>query len=95
MLIEFRSNTRTIRSEIKEVPIEAYYSIRKVERYYTLLKRVYEIMKKELRNEEVDKQVILQMTIKVVNNIARLNSLVLTLLVFRVYLRVSYDSVLS
>jgi hypothetical protein len=30
--------------EIKEVPIKAYNSIGKVERYYTLLRQVYKII---------------------------------------------------
>jgi len=90
--IEFRSNARTIGSEIKEVPVEAHHSIGKVERYHTPLKRAYEIMKKELRNEEVDKQAILQMAVKAVNDTAGPNGLVPTLLVFGAYPRVSYDS---
>jgi len=36
--------------KIKEVPIKAYNSIGKVERYYTPLRRVYKIISLELEN---------------------------------------------
>ena len=35
--------------EVKEVPVEVYNSIGKIERYYTLLCRVYEIISLELK----------------------------------------------
>ena len=35
--------------KVKEVPIKAYNSIRKVERYYILLRRVYKIISLELK----------------------------------------------
>jgi len=36
--------------KVKEVPIKAYNSVRKVERYYTLLRRVYKIISLELKD---------------------------------------------
>jgi len=36
--------------EVKEVPIKVYNSIRKVERYYMLLRRVYKIISLELKD---------------------------------------------
>jgi len=36
--------------KVKEVPIKAYNSVGKVERYYTLLCRVYKIISLELEN---------------------------------------------
>jgi hypothetical protein len=36
--------------KVKEVPIKAYNSIRKVEQYYILLYRVYKIIFLELKN---------------------------------------------
>jgi len=36
--------------KVKKVPIKAYNSIRKVERYYTLLRRVYKIISLELKD---------------------------------------------
>jgi len=36
--------------KVKEVPVKAYNSIKKVERYYALLRRVYKIISLELKN---------------------------------------------
>jgi len=36
--------------KVKKVPIKAYNSIRKVEQYYTLLRRVYKIISLELED---------------------------------------------
>ena len=36
--------------EVKEVPVKAYNSIRKVEQYYTPLCHVYEIISLELKD---------------------------------------------
>ena len=36
--------------KVKEVPIKVYNSIRKVERYYTLLHHIYKIISLELEN---------------------------------------------
>jgi len=71
---------------IKEVLIEAHNSIRLVERYYTPLCRLYEIICKKLKDENIDKEMKLQMAIKAVNDTASPNSLVPTLLVFGTYL---------
>jgi len=35
--------------KVKEVPIKAYNSIRKIEQYYMLLRRVYKIISLELK----------------------------------------------
>ena len=43
--------------KVKEVPIKAYNSIRKVEQYYTLLRRVYNIISLEL--EDASKELTL------------------------------------
>ena len=78
--------------EVKEMPVEAHNSISKVERYHTLLQCLYKIFKSKLQSEKLNKEVILQIAVKVVNNTTSLDSLVLTLLVFRAYLRLSLDS---
>jgi len=43
--------------KVKEVPIKAYNSVKKVEQYYALLRRVYEIISLEL--EDASKKLIL------------------------------------
>jgi hypothetical protein len=73
---------------VREVLVKAYNSISKVERYYILLRRLYEILQGELQNKKLDKEVILQIVIKAINDIARPDRLMLMLLVFRLYPRI-------
>jgi hypothetical protein len=67
----------------KTVPVEAHWLIRKVEYYYIVLHRAYQIISKELPN--LDKEMALQIAIKAVNDIAGLNRLIPTLLVFSAF----------
>jgi len=69
--------------KVKEVPIKAYNSIRKVERYYILLYRVYKIISLKLKG--ASKELILQIAIKAINNSASLDGLIPILLVFSAY----------
>jgi hypothetical protein len=48
--IEFRQYTKSIVIQVQEMPVEAYNSIGKVERYYTFLRQVYEIIYNEFRD---------------------------------------------
>jgi hypothetical protein len=75
--------------KVKEVLVKAYNSIRLIERYHTLLCRVYKIIKKELKNKHINKKIILQMAVKAVNDSAGLDGIVLILLVFGLYLRIT------
>jgi hypothetical protein len=68
--------------EVKEVPVEAHNSVGLIERYYALLRRAYEILKAELKDEHIDREMILQMAVKAVNDSAGPDGIVLTLLVF-------------
>ena len=69
--------------KVKEVPIKAYNSVRKVEQYYVPLCYVYEIISLELKG--VSKELILQMAVKAINNSTSLDRLILILLVFSTY----------
>jgi hypothetical protein len=69
--------------KVKEVPIKAHNSIKKVERYYVPLRRIYKIISSELKG--VSKELTLQMAIKAVNDSTNLNRLVPILLVFNTY----------
>ena len=69
--------------------VEAYNSICKVERYYTPLRRVYKIIRTELKEEGIDDEVCLQMAVKAINDTAGPNSLVPTLLIFKAYPRIT------
>jgi len=70
--------------EVKEVPVEVYNSIRKVERYHTPLRRVYEIISLKLKG--ASEELILQIAVKAINDSAGLDGLIPTLLVFSTYL---------
>jgi hypothetical protein len=76
--------------EVKEVPVEAYNSVGKVERYYVLLRRAYEIISLELKG--ISEELTLQMAVKAVNDFAGPDGLVPTLLVFGAYPRMTDDS---
>jgi len=69
--------------KVKEVPIKAYNSVKKVERYYAPLRRIYKIISLEL--EDASEELTLQMAVKAVNNSAGLDGLVPILLVFGAY----------
>jgi len=69
--------------KVKEVPIKAYNSVGKVERYYALLRRAYKIISLEL--EDASKELTLQIAVKAVNDSAGLDRLIPTLLVFGTY----------
>jgi hypothetical protein len=75
--------------KVKEVFVKAYNIVGLVERYHALLRRAYEIIKKKLKNKHINKKIILQITVKAVNDSARPNKIVLTLLVFGLYLRIT------
>jgi hypothetical protein len=57
------------------------------------LKRAYYIIRQKISDTPAD--IILQAAIKAINNIAGLKGLIPTLLIFRVYLRISTDSIIS
>jgi hypothetical protein len=56
---KFKQLVKQLLIEIKKVLVEAYNSISKVERYYTLLRRVYKIIRTELKEEGIDDEVCL------------------------------------
>ena len=45
--------------KIKEVPVEAYNSVGLVKRYYAPLRRLYEIIQDKLKDEHIDKEIVL------------------------------------
>jgi len=69
--------------KVKEVPIKAHNSVKKVERYHALLRRVYKIISSEL--EDASKELTLQIAVKAINNSASPDRLIPTLLVFGAY----------
>jgi hypothetical protein len=81
---KFVNNAKTIIIEIKEVLVEAHYSIGKIEKYHDSVKRAYEIIIKKL-GIAISLFNALQMAIKSVNDTAGSDGLVPTLLVFGAY----------
>jgi hypothetical protein len=72
------------------VLVKAHNSIGKVERYYSLLRQAYKILSSELPS--ANKEVILQIAVKAVNDSAGLDGIMLTLLVFKAYFCIIRDS---
>jgi hypothetical protein len=81
--------------DVKEVPVEAYNSVGKIERYYNLLRQAYKIIYNELRDTETSTEMSLQMAIKAINNSAGPDGIIPILLVFGAYPRMTNNSVLS
>jgi hypothetical protein len=75
--------------EVKEVPVKAHNSVGQVERYYTPLRRAYEIIQEELEDKHIDKEIMLQMAVKAINNLAGPDGIVPILLVFDAYPRLT------
>ena len=81
---KFKQYAIIIGVNIKGVLVKAHNSISMVERYYSLIRHTYQIITTEL--SDLNKNIALQIAFKVINNFISLDSLVLTLLVFRAYL---------
>jgi hypothetical protein len=45
--------------KVKEVPVKAYNSVELIKRYHTLLRRAYKILKAELKDKHINKEIIL------------------------------------
>jgi hypothetical protein len=61
--------------------------------YYSLIRRAYLIIINEIYN--IDKNITLQIAFKAINNFIRLNSLILTLLIYSAYPRMAKHNALS
>lgn len=86
---EFKQLVLSMSIEIKEVPVEAYNSVGKVERYHIPLRRASETLREKLKNENIDREMILQIAVKTVNNSAGPDRIIPMLLVFGVYPRIT------
>jgi hypothetical protein len=83
--IEFKQLASSMSIKVKKVPVKAHNSVGLVERYHALLRRAYKIMKEKLKDKHINKEIILQIAVKAVNDSARPDRIVLTLLVFGLY----------
>jgi hypothetical protein len=78
---------------LKEVPIKAYNSIRKVKRYHASLRRAYEILCTE--DPSASPEALLQMAVKAINDTVGPDRVVYTFLIFSTYSWVAEDSILA
>ncbi|KAF4471164.1 Ribonuclease H [Fusarium albosuccineum] len=89
---EFRAEAKLAGITINQIPVEAHWSIGKVERYHGPLRRAYEIIRSETKKAETSQEACLQMAVKAINDTSGPDGLVPTLLVFGAYPRISKDS---
>jgi len=90
---EFVQNALDIGTIVKYAPVEAHYAIGLVERYHTMIRRAYDIIRKEL--PYLSKQHSLQIGTKAVNDSAGPDGLVPSLLLFGSYPRISFREATS
>jgi hypothetical protein len=77
--------------KVKIVPVKAHNSVKIVKRYHGPIRRAYLIVTTEIPG--IDKDMALQMAFKAINDTARPDGLVLTLLVYGALPRmVEYDA---
>jgi hypothetical protein len=86
---EFKQLIFLMLIKVKKVLVKAYNSVGLVKRYYALLRYAYKIIKEELKNKHINKKMILQMAVKAVNDSVGPDGIVLILLVFSLYLRIT------
>ena len=89
---EFKNEVKVLLIDIKKVSVKTHNSISKIERYYVSLRRAYDILRSKL--SYLSPELCLSLAIKVINDTADLNDLILTLLIFGTYLRISTASLL-
>jgi hypothetical protein len=82
---EFKQYADNMRIAIKTIFVETHHSIEMIERYDDSLRRVYSIITTEI--SDIDSEITLQMTFKVINDSIEFDDLIFTLLVFEAYSR--------
>ena len=80
-------------SKVKIILVKAHNSVGIVERYYRPICRAYSIIIAKIPS--ISKDMALQMAFKAINDIARPNRLILTLLVYSTYSRITEYNPLS
>jgi hypothetical protein len=56
---EFKQLASFMLIKVKEVLVKAYNSIGLVKQYHALLRQAYEILKKKLKDEHINKEIVL------------------------------------
>ena len=81
--------------QTKCVLVEVANIIDLVKRYHVSLRRAYEIIIEELKNQAVAKNIRLQIIVKAINNTAKYDNLIFTLLVFDIFPRIINENTLT
>ena len=84
---KFAQMAANVGTKVKIVLVEAYNSVGIVERYHSPVRRVYQIITSEVLS--INKDVVLQIAFKAVNDSIGPDGLVPTLLVYKAYPRIS------
>jgi hypothetical protein len=71
--------------KVNTISIKTHHSIDMIERYHDSFRKVYTIIIAKI--SDIDSNLTLQMSLKVLNDFAELNELIFTLLVFETYFR--------
>jgi hypothetical protein len=82
---EFKQYADNMRITIKTISVETHHSIEMMKRYHDSLRRMYAIITTEISN--IDLEIALQMTLKVINDSMEFDDLIFTLLIFDAYSR--------
>jgi hypothetical protein len=82
---EFKQYADNMKITIKTIFVETHHSIEMIERYHDSLRRIYSIITIEI--SDIDLELALQMTFKVINDSIELDELILTLLILEAYSR--------
>ena len=89
--MEFCAKTKMLGITYHQIPVEAHWSIEKVEKYHAPMYRTYNIIQAEIQGI-ISKNIMLQIAFKAVNDTAGPNGLVLTLFIFGAYPCIIMDS---
>ena len=84
---EFRHYADNMKIMMKNVPVETHHSIDQIERYHEPFRRIYLIIVSEIPG--IDPELNLQMTLKAINDSIGSHGLILTLLIFGAYSRMT------
>jgi hypothetical protein len=75
--------------EVKTISVETHHSIEMMKRYHESLRRIYSIIIVEMLT--IDLKSVLQMSFKALNDSIEFDDLILTLLIFEAYSRMTDD----
>ncbi len=80
---KFKQYVDNITIAIKTIFVETHYLIQMMKRYHDSLRRVYAIITTEISN--IDLEIALQITFKIINDLIEFDDLISTLLIFEAY----------